>query len=94
MTSSSSPGSPDRPVNPGVAARDLRRSAVSGVVFAVLGLLPVLPLVGSLAGVFIGVTVRRRAPDPRARRTATTALALGWAGIALYGGALAVALLR
>jgi hypothetical protein len=95
VASSPSPsGSPDRPASPGVESRDLRRSAVSGVVFSALGLVPVLPLVGSLAGVLIGVTVRRRASEGRARRTATTAVALGWAGIALYGLVLAVTLLR
>ncbi len=61
--------------------------AVASLVLSILGLLPILPLIGSIAGIVTGYVARseiRKQPDQyRGDAYAKAGIILGWIGIAL-----------
>jgi hypothetical protein len=70
--------------------------SIASLVFATLGLLPVLPIVGSIAAIVTGIIARR---EIRARPdlytgdgTARAGIILGWLGLAIWliGGCLII----
>jgi hypothetical protein len=69
----------------------VRRFGIISVVFGLLGALQVVPLVGSLAAVTIGVLVIHSASDVDCRPTAAkVGVALGTVGMAIFAIALAI----
>ncbi len=61
--------------------------AIASLVLSILGLLPILPLVGSIAGIVTGVIARReihnRPEEYTGEGTAKAGVILGWIGLVL-----------